>query len=289
MFVLQQLISGVAAGSLYALLAVSFVLIYKVTKVANFALGAMMVTSSFLAFSLLVTHKFSYPMTFVLTLLLSALMGIVLERFVSRPLVQKSELSMVTGLLALWMGLKSLDGLIWGNNYLVMPPLFRKEPYRVLGLVVAPANLWIVVTACALMLGFFFFFRSTRVWIALRAVSQNRLASVLVGVSVTAAFSLTWVIAGVVGAASGILMAPLLGLDPEMDFVGLKAVVAAVVGGFESLPGAVVCGLALGVLENVVGIFAPTEVKDSIAFFLAVSVLMLKPGGIFGEARAKKV
>ncbi|ATW24739.1 ABC transporter permease [Candidatus Formimonas warabiya] len=277
----QLIVSGLASGSLYALVALGIVIVYKASNRVNFAYGQMAMLSTFFAYSLLTRFKLPYAAAFLGALVFSALLGVIVRNIV-RPV--KSESGFIMATLAIYMIITALAGWIWGWDAFPFPDMLSGEPLSVLGVVISQNNLLIFIITITLMMLMYLFFKYTMTGIAMRAVSQNPVASRLMGISVDKVFTITWIISGVLGGIAGLLVAPTTFLEPNMMAIFLfKAFTAAVLGGFTSYPGVVIGGLSLGVLENLVGGYLSNELKSTFAFILLVVVLCIRPEGLLGN------
>ena len=285
----QLLVNGLALGSLYALTAFGIVLIYKTTDVVTFAQGEMAMFSTFIAFSLL-NRRVPFFLAFVLTLLFAGLLGALVERFVLRPVGTASLLNPVIVTIGLGLILYGMAGRIWGYEIKTFDSPISGDPLRVLGAVVTPLNALSLAVTLVLMVVIFLFFRYTLLGVAMRAVAQNRLAARLMGVNVGGINMLGWALGTALGAVTGVFIAAQrTALDPNlMGDVAIKAFAGAVLGGLTSLPGAVLGGLVLGIIDSFAGFEAP-NLRTSIAFALIVIVLAIRPGGLLGKHVIKKV
>ncbi len=288
---LHLVIGGLATGSLYALIALGLVIIYRVSHVLNFAQGEMAMVSAFLAFTFLGALHIPYVWACLLAIGSSFLLGAIIEAAFLRPAKKSDVLGLVVITLGVQQVLYGMAGWIWGYDTKTFPsPVSDTTLYRFGAAVVSQANLWIFGVSVALMLVLLLFFRYTRAGIALRAVPQNPTTARLMGIRASRTFSLTWSIASVLGAVAGILIAPITFLDPNMMLNPLlKAFAAATLGGMNSFAGAVVGGGSLGILENLVGAYLAPELKDSVAFFVIVLVLCVRPSGILGRHYERRV
>lgn len=288
----RQIVGGLAAGALYGLMALGLVLIYKTSDVVNFGHGDMAAFSTFAAFTLLVAWKWSVPLALAGTLLLAALLGVVVERGVLRPARNRHApvLALVVATLGVSQVLNGTIGAVWGRQVKSLPGLVVGPPLRLGEVILTREQMFNLGLGLALAFALFLFFRFTDLGIAMRAVAQNPTAAQLMGVSVNRVLAVTWSLGAALGAVAGVLIAPATFLEPDtMNAVLIKAFAAAVLGGFSSLPGAVVGGLALGVLENLVAGYISTELKAAFAFGLIVVVLAVRPAGLLGRVVAKKV
>lgn len=287
----QLFISGVALGCVYALIALGFVLIYKATEVINFAQGEFMMVGAFVAFSLIHYGHVPFWLTVILTLLLMGVFGVLLDRLVMRFLVGEPVFSLIMFTIGLSLFLRSAAGMIWSTDTFAFPsPVAGVGHWNLADVVaIAPSDLVVVGATALLVLLLYLFFRFTNLGIAMQATSQNQFAAYLMGINVEGMFSLVWALSAIVAAVAGILLAPILFLHKDMGFIGLKAFPAAVLGGFGSIPGAIVGGLIIGVSENLAGGFLPLWVKDIFAYLVLIAVLIVRPEGIFGIQEKKKV
>jgi len=285
----QQIISGVAVGCIYALVALGFVLIYKATEVINFAQGEFMMIGAFAAYTLIVFFKLPFLPAFVFTLIFMFLFGILLDRVIFRPLVGEGAFALVMVTIGLAITLRSLAGMIWTYDTFDFPFVFSEKPLDLGGLVISKVHLTIIVSSVILMSLLYLFFKFTDIGIAMQATSQNQLAAYLMGIGVKKVFLLTWAISAVIAAIAGILIAPISFLHANMGFIGLKAFPAAVLGGFGSIPGAIVGGLIIGLSENLAGGYLTPGFKNIFAYIILILVLMIRPEGIFGIKEKKRV
>ena len=289
MILAQQIVSGLATGSLYALAALGLVLIFKTSDVVNFAQGEMAMFGTFIAFTLLTQAHLPYWGAAALALLFAGLFGAVIERVVLRPLNKAPLISVLIATLGLFQVINGVAGWIWGYEVSAFPAALDGSPIHAAGLVFTLPDLMNMAAGVVVMLGFFLLFKYAKVGVAMRAVAENRIAARLMGVPTDRILSLTWGLGGILAAAAGILIAPVTNLDINMmSDMQIKAFTAAVLGGFTSLPGAVVGGLALGVLENLVS-QVNSQLKTPFAFGLIVLVLIIRPAGLLGTVQRKKV
>jgi branched-chain amino acid transport system permease protein len=285
----QLLINGLALGSLYALTAFGIVLIFKTTRVITFAQGETAMFSTFVGFTLLTAFQLPFAIAFVLTLLFAGLFGALIERVVLRRISTTTVLNPVIVTVGLSLILLGGAGWIWGYEVRTFPDPVVGPPFHLGTVVVSHLNALIFLVTLVLMAVLFAFFRFSRTGIAMRAVAENRVAAQLMGISIGRMNALGWGMGTAMGAVTGMLIAPINYLDPSMmGDVALKAFAAAVVGGLTSLPGAVVGGLLLGVIDSVVG-FEVAQLRNTIAFALIVLVLVVRPGGLLGRHEIKKV
>lgn len=289
----QQVVSGIASGSLFAILALAIVLIYRSTNVLNFAQGEMALFTTFLAWTFMTRMDF-WP-AFLLAIVVAAAIGAALERLVLRPVENAPALNSVIVTLGLFTAFNGLALWIWGPLPKGFGPfsVFRGSALCTGDVCIGRLNLGILVVALIVMVVLYLLFQRTRLGLAMRATAQNRLASQLVGIPVGHMLTLGWALSAAVGAVAGVLVAQSLSLTTGSLFVILLyAFAAAVLGGLDSPVGAVVGGLAIGVIKNLAATYVPSGVGNvdvAVAFALIVAVLMVRPRGLFGRPPLRRV
>ncbi len=289
---LQQVVSGLASGGIYASLALALVLIYRATGVVNFAQGEMAMFTTFVAWSLM--NHLPYWPAFALTLAIAFAGGVAVERVLIRPVAQASVLAIVIVTIGLLIGLNGLARRIWGNEPRRLESPFSTDPIRIGGVAFSIQDLGVNGVSLALVVLLWLFFQFTKVGLALRAAALNPAASRLVGVRVSWMLALGWGLAAVLGAVAGMLAAPPLGSFDQnlMQPILLYAFAAAVLGGIDSPLGAVVGGLALGVAVNLIGTyvdFVGADLRLPVALAIILAVLLVRPSGLFGRAAVRRV
>jgi len=285
----QQVVSGLSAGCLYALAALGLVLIYRTMDIVNFAHGEMAMVSTFMAHTLLVRLGLSYIPAALGAIIFAFIFGMAVERVFLRPIQGGPLISLMIMTLGLFMVFNGAAGWVWGFDPVSFPRAVSGRPIWLGDLIITRDSILVLAVTIAMALALYVVLRFTMAGIAIRATSQNSRAARLMGVPVPKVYALTWGISAVLGAVAGILIAPTTFLSPSMMAeVQIKAFTAAVLGGFSSLPGAVVGGLLLGVLENLVAGYISTELKSTFAFALIV-VLFIRPSGLLGTPPKRKV
>jgi branched-chain amino acid transport system permease protein len=289
--VLQVLVSGVAQGCIYGLIALGFVLIYKATEAVSFAQGELMMLGAFLALALLAAMGFAYWIVVPAVIASMALVGMGVERAVIRPLLGQPAFSVV--MLTIGLGyvargaITMVPGIGTETHTLAVP--YKDVLLHAGGVVFAVEHLVVIGVTVLLCAALYLFFRRSKLGIAMQAASQNQLAACYMGIPVRRLNALVWGLAAAVAAIAGLLLAPITFVHANMGFIGLKAFPAAVVGGFGSLPGAIVGGLIIGVVESLAGFYLPEGFKDVAAYAVVLLMLMIKPNGLFGDNLRKKV
>jgi branched-chain amino acid transport system permease protein len=286
----QQVVSGLALGAVYASLALAIVLIHRTTHVVNFAQGEMAMFTTFVAWSL--NHHMSYWPAFLLTLALAFVGGIAIERLVIRPVENASPLTLIMVTIALFVILNGLASWIWGGETRNFPSPFTGV-VEIGGVTLSKHELGVIAVTLIVLALLWAFFRYTRLGLAMRSAAIGPTTSRLLGVRVGWMLALGWGLAAVLGAVSGMLVAPIVFLDPTMmQAVLIYSFAAAVLGGIDSPVGAVVGGLALGVTINLLSTyvdFVTPELELPVAFAVLIGVLLLRPAGLFGRVVVRRV
>ena len=286
---IQQLVGGVALGCVYGLIALGFVLIYKATEVVNFAQGDLMMLGGFVAYSFIEQLGCDYWLGAVLAVITMAAFGSLVERIVVRPILGYPQFAIVMATIGLGLALRSIAGMIWGTDDLRIDTPFSTGVVRIGALVLAYDKLSVIVATIGLCIALWVYFKRTRMGVAMQATSQNMLGAYYMGIPVKRVFSLIWAISAGVEGFAGVLLAPIAFIHTNVGFLGLKAFPAAVLGGFGSIPGALVGGIVIGVAETLSGFYLPEGFKDVAAYILLLAVLMLRPEGLFGLNIRKRV
>jgi branched-chain amino acid transport system permease protein len=287
----QLLISGISLGCIYALIALGFVLIYKATETVNFAQGELMMLGAFGGFVMMSALGWSFWLAAPVAVLGMLAFGIGLERLVIRPILGQPQFTIVMltiGVGYVARGLVSMVPGIGTETHALEVP-YRGQVINLGGAVISVEQLVIILVTGALCVGLYMMFRFTKLGIAMQAASQNQLAAYYMGIPVRRINGLVWGLSAAVAALAGLLLAPITFVHANMGFIGLKAFPAAVVGGFGSLPGAIVGGLAIGLVEAFAGFYLPEGFKDIAAYVVVLVMLVVKPNGLFGGNARKKV
>jgi branched-chain amino acid transport system permease protein len=289
---LQQVVSGLATGGIYASLALALVMIYQATDVVNFAQGEMAMFSTYLAWQML---QFGWPywVTFVATVALAFVIGLAVERVVVRPVENAPILSIVIVTLGLLVIHNSIAGWIWSYIQKPFPSPFPAKPIRIGEIYIGAHDIGAISVTFVMLALLFLFFRYTPLGLAMRAVAQNPVSSRLAGIRVSRMLMLGWGLAAAFGAVAGMMVAPIVTLEPNMmSGIQLYAFAAATLGGFTSPGGAVLGGLIVGVAENLVGTyvkFIGTELKLTVALAIIIIVLLVRPSGLFRRGVVRRV
>jgi branched-chain amino acid transport system permease protein len=288
---LQLVISGVAQGCIYGLIALGFVLIYKATETVSFVQGELMMLGAFGGLACMTMLNFPFWLSVACSIVAMAAFGVLLERLVIRPILGQPAFSIVMLTIGIGYVARGLITMIpgIGTETHTLPVPYKDEIWKV-GTLVLNVEQMVVIAATTLLCGLLFaMFKYSKMGIAMQASSQNQLAAYYMGIPVKRINGLVWGLASAVAAIAGLLLAPITFVHANMGFIGLKAFPAAVVGGFGSLPGAIVGGLIIGIVESLAGFYAPDGIKDIAAYVVVLIMLMVKPSGLFGEKLRKKV
>jgi len=285
---LHQVLSGLATGGIYASMALALVMIYQATHHINFAQGEMAMASTYLAWSL-IAAGLPYWLAFILTVALSFVAGVAIERILLRPVANAPVLSVIIVFIGLLVIFNSLAGWIFTYTIKTFPTPFSSEP--LLGGLISTHEVGATAVTLTVLALLYLFFRFTPLGLAMRAAAQNPVSSRLCGIRVGWMLALGWGLAAAIGAVAGMMIAPIVFLDPNMmSGVLLYAFAGALIGGIDNPVGAVVGGFIVGVLENLAGAYViGTELKLSFALVVIVGVLVVKPSGLFGRVLVSRV
>jgi len=289
--VLQLLLSGIAQGCIYGLIALGFVLIYKATETVSFAQGDLMMLGAFTAFAGMTLFGLPFWLAAILAVVAMAAFGMLVELAVIRPILGQPQFSIVMLTIGIGYVLRGLITMVpgIGTETHTLPVPYKDQVWKLGGLVVNVEQAVVIGATAVLCVLLFAMFRYSKLGIAMQASSQNQLAAYYMGIPVKRLNGLVWGLAAAVATVAGMLLAPITFVHANMGLIGLKAFPAAVVGGFGSLPGAIVGGLVIGVVESFAGFYLPDGFKDTAPYIVVLAMLMLKPNGLFGEKLRKKV
>jgi branched-chain amino acid transport system permease protein len=292
-FFLQLLVQGLAVGSVYSLVALGFVLIYKASGVINFAQGELLMLGAYACLAFMVQAQLPFWVALGLTILVMALVALILERLVLRPLIGEPVISIIMATIGLAAVFKAATAAAWGTQLKSFPAIFPDVPVKLGEIVISQVYIWTFCTAMLLMVAFGLFFKFTRLGIAMRATANSHQVALSMGISVKAIFALSWAISAVVSAIGGVLIGSINGVNITFSDFGLKVFPAVILGGLDSIPGAVIGGLVVGILENLSGGYLSQVfgggVKEVAPFVFLVLILMVKPYGLFGTEEIERV
>jgi branched-chain amino acid transport system permease protein len=292
-FFFDLFVNGLMIGMMYALVALGFVLIYKATSVVNFAQGELVMFGGYVAAALITLYHLPLAIAIPVLLGTMVLLGFVLERVVLRPLVGQQVISVVMVTIGLAQVLQGSAALVWGAQTKNIPLPIRLEPYIIWEIYISPINIVAALVSAGFLVAFAWFFRKSRMGIAMRAVANDQQAAMAVGIDVRFVFALSWAIAGLAAALGGVVWGSMLGVDTQLALVGLKVFPAVILGGLDSVPGAIVGGLMIGAVESVAAGYVDPYVgggtKDFLPYVLMILALMIRPYGFFGREIIERV
>jgi len=289
MDLVQQSVNGFATGCIYGLVALGFVMIYKASEIVNFAQGDILMLGAFIGWTAIDVWGFGYWPGLLFTVLATACIGMMIDRQVMRPIIGQPQFSGVMLTIGLAFTIRGAVIMIWGPEERSFQTPLSNKTTNIGGLVVDNVSLSIIAGTLILCTILFFFFRRTRLGVAMQAASQNQLAAYLMSIPVKSVNSLVWGLSAGVAAAAGMLVAPSLLVDTNLWIVVLKGFGAAVLGGFGSIPGAVIGGMIIGLSEQLVGVYIDAESKGITAYVILLAVLLIWPQGLFGGKEKKRV
>ncbi|MFO7728649.1 MAG: branched-chain amino acid ABC transporter permease [Desulfonatronovibrio sp.] len=293
-YYLHLVLNGLVIGSIYSLVALGFVIIYKATKVVNFAQGELVMFGAYICFALTVQMGLPFLVSFFMTLIFSVILGLSLERVILRPMIGEPVISVIMVTIGLSTVLKAVIQLFWGTQVRVYPQVLPADPVWILGLPVAPVYIAAFCLSVILFVVFSLFFKYSTMGIAMRATAFDQQAAQSMGIGVKNIFAMSWCIAAVVSSIGGIILGNINGITPQLGHLGLKVFPAVILGGLDSLLGAALGGLIIGVLENVSDGLAQQFLglagfREVAAYFILVIILMIKPYGLFGTHEIERV
>jgi branched-chain amino acid transport system permease protein len=291
-YLLQLFVSGLSVGSVYAVIGIGFVVIYKATKILNFAHGEILMIAAYFCLILIENFHIPFLLAFLLTLVFCAVIGLMIERFIFRPMIGEPVFAVVMITLGLSIILRPLTGMIFGFGNVMFPSPFPQKPIVFSNVVVSYAHLWTFIISCAVMAIFFLFFKYSKVGIAMRAAADRQMVAFLMGINVKKIFSLSWAIAAATAGIAGILLANVMVMNLNLSFVAIKVFPAIILGGLDSIVGALIGGLIIGVFETLVGGYLDlylSGIKEISAYILLFIILIIRPYGLFGTEEIERV
>lgn len=293
-FLLQLLINGLIVGCIYSLVATGFVIIYKATSALNLAQGEFLMVGAYICLDLMTKHNVPFFQSFLITLAFSAILGLIIERVILRPLIGSHLISVIMVTLGLSSILKALVQLAYGTDTIPFPEVFPSEPVQIGPIPVSQGYLYALGCVTILVTLLTLFFKYSKTGVAMRATASNQQVSLSMGISVKKMFALSWAISAIVSAVGGILLGTIRGgIDMSLSFMGLKVLPVVILGGLDSILGAIVGGIIIGILENLSGGYVDPMVgggaKEVAPYIALILILMFKPYGLFGKKKIERV
>ena len=292
-FFLDLFVNGLMIGSMYALVALGFVLIYKATSAINFAQGDMVMFGGYMVAAMLSLYTLPLYVSVPVLLVAMVALGFALERGILRPLIGQPVVSVIMVTIGLSLIFQGLAAMIWGASTINVPLPIRLQPYVVWEIFISPINVVAAAVSVGFLVVFVYFFRRSRMGIAMRAVANDQQSAMSVGINVRRVFALSWAISGLAAGIGGIIWGDMLGVDTHLALVGLKVFPVVILGGLDSVPGAVLGGLLVGVVESVAAGYIDPYVgggtKDFVPYIIMILALMIRPYGFFGREIIERV
>ena len=294
-YLLQLVISGLVVGSIYSAVALGFVIIYKATRVVNFAQGELLMVGAYVCYAFLVQMHVPFWAALCLTIAFGLVLALVIERLILRPMIGEPAISIIMVTIGLSLVLRSIVAAVWGTDILVYEPkLFPQETINVGGVPVSLEFVWCFILSILLLGLFSAFFKFSKAGVAMRATAFNQQAAQSMGISVKFIFGLSWVISAVISGIGGVLIGNINGINTSLYHFGLKVFPATILGGLDSILGAAIGGLIIGLLENLSDGLCKayldlSGVKEVAPYIILVVILMIKPYGLFGTKEIERV
>ncbi|MBW1910099.1 MAG: branched-chain amino acid ABC transporter permease [Deltaproteobacteria bacterium] len=290
---IQIIVTGLATGGVYGLIALGFVLIYKATSVLNLAMGELMTLGAFICLTGLLQLKAPFFVAFILTLFLACVLGFVIERLILRPLIGEPIISVIMVTIGLGLILKGLMYMIWTPSYRTFPEIFPPEPLDLSFAVVPSGLLWGFIFAIIATVAFLMIFKFSRTGVAMRATANDQQAALSMGISVRWVFALAWCFGAMASVIGGIVIGNISGISVYMGDIGLKVLAVIILGGLDSIGGAILGGFIIAILENLTGLYIDPLIgggaKGIAPFIILVIILMIRPYGLFGKEIIERV
>lgn len=292
-FFLQMLVTGIVVGSIYGLVALGFVLIYRASDALNLANGEFVLIGAYVCVTLVTAYKLPFIAALLITLVFSAFLGLTVERIVLRPLLNAPVISVIMATIGLSSLLGGAAHMIWGHQRQAFPQVFPAQPIQIGEIIITPVYLWSFIIVIALLILFSLFFKFSKIGVAMRAVADDQQAALSMGISVKAVYAITWTIASVVASIGGVLLGNINGVSSTMAIIGLTVLPVVILGGLDSILGAIVGGFIIGILQSMAGGYLDPLVggglKEVAPFIVIILILMIKPHGLFGKGGIERV
>ena len=286
---IQLTVTGLANGAILSLAALGFVIIFKATGVINFAQGYFLLVGAYVVWSVVVQGGLHWSLAVVIALAVAVGIGLTTERFVLRPLVGENVISVIMVTIGLSSILEGGVQYLWGTEPRRMPPFIPRGTVEVLGTPVSVTRIWAVIIAGVALLALTLFFQRSRHGIAMRAVADDQQAAMVVGISVRRVFAMAWALAAVSAVFAGVIVANIFGVSSEVAVFGLLVFPVVILGGLDSVPGAMVAGTIIGLLMTYTAGYVGGGLQQVIPYVILVLILLVRPYGLFGEVRIERV
>ncbi len=292
-FFIQLLVTGIVVGSIYGLVALGFVLIYRASDALNLANGEFVLIGAYISLTIMTAYNLPFILAVLITLVFSAIVGLVVERIILRPLQNAPVISVIMATIGLSSVLGGAVHMIWGTQPKSFPAVFPATPVEFSGIIIAPVYLYSFIIVMVLLIIFSLFFKFSKMGIAMRAVADDQEAALSMGINIKTVYAMTWAIAAVVAAVGGILLGNINGVSGSMATIGLTVLPVVILGGLDSILGAILGGFIIGIIQNLAGGYLDPLVggglKEVVPFIIIVIILMIKPYGLFGKGGIERV
>jgi branched-chain amino acid transport system permease protein len=294
-YLLQLVISGLVIGSIYSAVALGFTIIYKATRVVNFAQGELLMVGAYVCYAFVVQMGVPFWAALLLTVIFAMVLAFLIERLILRPMIGEPIISIIMVTIGLSLIMRSLVTAVWGNDILVYEPkLFPQDMVTIAGVPISQEFVWCFVLSMVLLAVFSAFFKFSKAGVAMRATAFNQQVAQSMGISVKHIFALSWIISAVVSGIGGVLIGNINGINSSLYHFGLKVFPATILGGLDSILGAALGGLIIGLLENLSDGLCKSYldlsgVKEVAPYVILVIILMIKPYGLFGTKEIERV
>jgi branched-chain amino acid transport system permease protein len=289
----QLVVSGIAVGGVYALIALGFVLIYKATNIINFATGEFMMIGAYCFYTFMVMAGLPAVPAFILVMFCAAMLGFLVERTILRYMLGQPIISIIMVTIGLSSILMGIAEIVWSTDFKSFPPLFPRAPIIVGDLIIRSNLFWGFVISMVAVVSFAIVFKYTKVGVAMRATADDQMAAFSMGINVRSMFTLAWALGAVAASLGGVIIGNMGGIQPTLGQIGLKIFPVVILGGLDSILGAVVGGFIVGLVENIAGGYLDPYVgggvKDMAPFVVLVIILLIKPYGLFGKQEIERL
>lgn len=286
---IEYSIVGIAAGGIYALIALGIIVIFKSSRTFNFAMGEMMMLSAYFFYAAAVTLALGPVIGMIVALICSIAVALVIERVTIRPMLGRPFIAVVMVTFGVGSIIRGIVGMVWGPNELQIPAILSRSPIMLGNIFVPGKTARAFAIAVVIVVGLIAYLRYSRAGVALRAAAADAITAYSMGIDVRRVIAFTWVIAAVTGCISGVLMANVNTLSPHLGLVALNVLAVVILGGMASVGGVLVAGLIIGWLEAITGFLLPTEFREITPYVLALIVLLVRPNGLFGSKEVERI
>ncbi len=289
MLILELCMIGIASGSIYAIGAMGFVLIYKASGIFNFAMGEMMMMGAYFLYTTMVIFGLNLVVALPLALLASALLAASIERFLLRPLLGQPHEVMIMVLFGTGAMLRGIAGMVWGPDILRLPEILPRKPVFIGDILIPGTLAWGMVLMLALFGAFIAYYRFSRTGVAIRATAEDQTTAECMGINIRGMFLFTWVMAGVLATAAGVIGASVNGLSPYLGNVALEVIAVVLLAGLTSIGGTMLAGMIVGVMLTLIGYYLGGAWQQFMPYLLVLLVMIVRPRGLFGTKVAERI